>query len=488
MDNALEGTLLRCRRCRKSFGDVTCLHLMSDDNEVAADRCRVWHVNVETLPEWILASVHQAQWTVGKLNCEKCSARLGGFNFLKHSTCPCGLECTVHLSKSRVDQDKRCSIRVVRSLKTRGRGRRCCLKAESGQVSEEDDSEVGNDGSQLCHASVSRLNAQSLPVITHPDAFYRVSDVISTQSAPLSTSRIVSVEEDGEETEEYSHTTAVSYTPHQYAASSPPCPSPLNNERPVMMESEQWQTDSVDSSGESVQLEGLVSAPEVFEEQGWGVPTQPQAQPVAPQRLSKREKNRLKSQRRKQRKKERWLHAQEQCDTGMLTESEEDDKNAYTCAVCLDVYFSPYSCQPCGHIFCEACLRTLARNRPRNTPCPLCRTLISQTVFQKELNQSAKTIYPKKYHSRKHNFQKSNCAKWPLPNCRRQLRLFWGYKSQAAPGMRWPFPTSGFTLDALHLAYVPGWFFDIDMFLYIHSVNWILTLLVICFLTYIFFS
>uniref|UniRef100_A0A4W5QMK7 RING-type domain-containing protein n=1 Tax=Hucho hucho TaxID=62062 RepID=A0A4W5QMK7_9TELE len=65
------------------------------------------------------------------------------------------------------------------------------------------------------------------------------------------------------------------------------------------------------------------------------------------------------------------------------TYSEEVDREGYTCAVCLDVYFSPYSCHPCGHIFCEPCLRTLAKNRPANTPCPLCRTLISHTLFQK---------------------------------------------------------------------------------------------------------
>ena len=64
-------------------------------------------------------------------------------------------------------------------------------------------------------------------------------------------------------------------------------------------------------------------------------------------------------------------------------DSEEEDREGLTCAVCLDVYFSPHSCQPCSHVFCEPCLRTLARNRPTNTPCPLCRTLISHTNFHK---------------------------------------------------------------------------------------------------------
>lgn len=59
------------------------------------------------------------------------------------------------------------------------------------------------------------------------------------------------------------------------------------------------------------------------------------------------------------------------------------DREGYICAVCLDVYFSPYMCHPCNHIFCEPCLRTLAKNSPANTPCPLCRTTITHVFFQK---------------------------------------------------------------------------------------------------------
>lgn len=69
--------------------------------------------------------------------------------------------------------------------------------------------------------------------------------------------------------------------------------------------------------------------------------------------------------------------------SGSLLDSEEEDREGLTCAVCLDVYFSPYSCQPCGHIFCEPCLRTITKNRPTSTPCPLCRTFISQTTFHR---------------------------------------------------------------------------------------------------------
>ena len=46
------------------------------------------------------------------------------------------------------------------------------------------------------------------------------------------------------------------------------------------------------------------------------------------------------------------------------------------CPVCLDMLFSPFTVKPCGHVFCEPCLRRLAHPAPTNTPCPLCRELI----------------------------------------------------------------------------------------------------------------
>ncbi|RMC04480.1 hypothetical protein DUI87_18925 [Hirundo rustica rustica] len=60
------------------------------------------------------------------------------------------------------------------------------------------------------------------------------------------------------------------------------------------------------------------------------------------------------------------------------------DKESYLCAVCLDVYFNPYMCYPCHHIFCEPCLRMLAKDNPASTPCPLCRTTIARVFFQTE--------------------------------------------------------------------------------------------------------
>ncbi|TKS78551.1 E3 ubiquitin-protein ligase RNF180 [Collichthys lucidus] len=227
--------------------------------------------------------------------------------------------------------------------------------------------------------------------------------------------------------------------------------------------------------------------------------------PFGERRMSKREKNRIKSLRRRQRRRERWRQSQlqesRQSSTGnpsssssSSSEDDEDmstgDREGYICAVCLDVYFSPYMCHPCNHIFCEPCLRTLAKNSPTNTPCPLCRTIITHVFFQKELNQTARTFFPKEYLSRKQNFQKASCAKWPLPSCRKLFRIFGGFQRQSSPIARRQFPQGGgYRLDAMDFEDDSrGWRFDMDMvIIYIYSVNWIIGFFIFCFLCYLFF-
>ncbi|XP_073321874.1 E3 ubiquitin-protein ligase RNF180 [Pagrus major] len=217
-------------------------------------------------------------------------------------------------------------------------------------------------------------------------------------------------------------------------------------------------------------------------------------------RMSKREKNRIKCLRRRQRRRERWRQSQLQesrqvnYTTDSSSEDDEDvsagDREGYICAVCLDVYFSPYMCHPCNHIFCEPCLRTLAKNSPTNTPCPLCRTIITHVFFQKELNQTARTFFPKEYLSRKQNFQKASCAKWPLPSCRKLFRIFGGFQRQSSPMARRQFPHGGgYRLDAMDFEDDSrGWRFDMDMvIIYIYSVNWVIGFFIFCFLCYLFF-
>ncbi|XP_042364621.1 E3 ubiquitin-protein ligase RNF180 isoform X2 [Plectropomus leopardus] len=518
--------MLRCRRCRKGIIDSTCLSMVEDTDESSAAVCSIWHVNVDTLPEWILTSVHQAQWTVGKLNCQYCGARLGGFNFSNRSECPCGRDATVHLSKSRVDRDQKHYVLIVQPRRTRpGKGPAVLLTG--GSQDRQHRAEYNRtplDSLQLnCAAVMSHISpAEASNSLTDGEntsfsfsPLYCISHrrrcsleddatIRSSCFCPSGPSVSSSVERKHE-----SSRTPVSYPTSQQTDSdgeasvnaaarhsfvSGRTRSPLDRQLLQTVEDVESSPETTavneDASDSALFLRGRSISDSVAEPDGEALPQASMASPAS-NRLSKREKNRLKSIRRKQRRRERWLHSQlEQAESvsGSLLDSEEEDREGLTCAVCLDVYFSPYSCQPCGHIFCEPCLRTIAKNRPTNTPCPLCRTLISHTDFHRELNQTAKTFFPKVYYARKQNFQNASCAKWPLPSCRKRFRTFWGEQRQAAAGRRWHFGHVGFTLDALDFTDMRGWLFDIGLVIvYIHSVNWILAFLFFCFLMYYFF-
>nr|XP_009918173.1 PREDICTED: E3 ubiquitin-protein ligase RNF180-like [Haliaeetus albicilla] len=162
------------------------------------------------------------------------------------------------------------------------------------------------------------------------------------------------------------------------------------------------------------------------------------------------------------------------------------DKESYLCAVCLDVYFNPYMCYPCHHIFCEPCLRMLAKDNPASTPCPLCRATIARVFFQTELNNSTKSFFPTEYLKLKENFQKSNSAKWPLPSCKKAFRVFEGISKYLS--MR-HFPHAAHRMDYMDFEDDSrGWRFDMDMvIIYIYSVNWVIGFIVFCFLCYFFF-
>ncbi|XP_027134455.1 E3 ubiquitin-protein ligase RNF180 isoform X2 [Larimichthys crocea] len=524
-------TMLRCRRCRKGIIDSTCLSTVEATDESSAAVCSIWHVNVDTLPEWILTSVHQAQWTVGKLNCQNCAARLGGFNFINRSVCPCGRDATVHLSKSRVDRDHKHYVLIVQPRRTRPRKEQAGLLTDGFQNKEQrpESNRTALDTLQLncaaimshsshAEASSSLTNSENTPsfsfsplyCISHrrrcsleDDATIRSSCFCPAGHTNKPAIEVTRAETDESMRSPVSHPTRQRFdTDSDTSVNAFACHSlvsgrtrsPLRHYPPQTVEDVESSPETTavheEVSDSALFLRGRSISDSVAEDQE--VLPETFTASLASNRLSKREKNRLKGLRRKQRRRERWLHSQQdkgQSVSGSLLDSEEEDREGLTCAVCLDVYFSPYSCQPCGHVFCEPCLRTIGKNRPTNAPCPLCRTLISHTDFHNELNQTAKTFFPKVYYTRKQNFQRAPCAKWPLPSCRKRFHTFWGDQRQAAmAGRRWHFGRGGFTLDAFGLTDMRGWLFDIGLVIvYIHSVNWILALLLLCFLMYYFF-
>uniref|UniRef100_A0A8B9J6I8 Ring finger protein 180 n=1 Tax=Astyanax mexicanus TaxID=7994 RepID=A0A8B9J6I8_ASTMX len=323
---------------------------------------------------------------------------MGSFNFINCPRCPCGRDTAVHLSKSRVDQAVKHSVHFSRP----GRARR--------------------------HADKLNLDAEDafISPFTRPSDFSYVSPVV--QEIPETHALINPSQE-----------------PQSFRSAETDSEGPVAQERQIPVEPSVHQESSGDhrsahlTQPETPSLDTEELEPEDLEQE--------QEEQVhhntssSAQKLTKRERNRLKSLKRKQRKRERWIQNQvEEKELGgkwNLTSSDDEDKDGYTCAVCLDVYYNPYMCQPCSHVFCEPCLRTVAKNRPRNTPCPLCRTLISHVLFQQELHQTTRTCFPKEYLLRKETFQSTNYSKWPLPSCPKRFHIFWGLYLQCTSILIW---------------------------------------------------
>ncbi|XP_015668133.1 E3 ubiquitin-protein ligase RNF180 [Protobothrops mucrosquamatus] len=199
------------------------------------------------------------------------------------------------------------------------------------------------------------------------------------------------------------------------------------------------------------------------------------------QELYKKKRNQLNNLEKKHRWQDQTMNTKEEYE-------HRKDKESYLCAVCLDIYFNPYKCYPCHHIFCEPCLRMLAKDNPTSTPCPLCRTAITHVFFQSELNNSTETFFPMEYSKLKENFQKSNLANWPLPSCKKVFRVIDGFQSTDSFTRR-HFPHAAHRMDYMDFEDDSrGWRFDMDMvIIYIYAINWVLGFIVFCFLCYFFF-
>lgn len=84
---------------------------------------QVWFINYDEAPDEITSAFDESAWSMGKLNCNKCSARIGAYNFVQPRRCPCGQSNLppVWLTKSKVDVDStnlkpRCSNLVPTNM------------------------------------------------------------------------------------------------------------------------------------------------------------------------------------------------------------------------------------------------------------------------------------------------------------------------------------------------------------------------------------
>ncbi|KAL1122780.1 hypothetical protein AAG570_003107 [Ranatra chinensis] len=110
---------LKCRKCRFPLLNSSKTPLLSVHNEYVQSEV-VLKPNIENdctrikdefffqengLPQWVVQKLDEANWLRGKLNCPKCSARLGAFDFVTGQRCPCSklVVPPIHIVKSKID-------------------------------------------------------------------------------------------------------------------------------------------------------------------------------------------------------------------------------------------------------------------------------------------------------------------------------------------------------------------------------------------------
>ena len=100
-------------------------------------------------------------------------------------------------------------------------------------------------------------------------------------------------------------------------------------------------------------------------------------------------------------------------------EGAEASMEGLLCPICLDLFHLPNSLQPCQHLFCDPCLRRLAKARIHK--CPVCRSPIKDCHLDQELHDSIEDQHQDLYIQRQQAEMNSGIFNLPLPPVRRTL-------------------------------------------------------------------
>jgi hypothetical protein len=92
-----------------------------------------------------------------------------------------------------------------------------------------------------------------------------------------------------------------------------------------------------------------------------------------------------------------------------------DPPDDLLCPVCLDLYHHPHVTDPCSHVFCDPCLRRLAKKDPFNCPCPLCRRHIWLCQPHQDLSATIQTRYSQQHMARARLETATTIYQQPLP-------------------------------------------------------------------------
>lgn len=124
---------VKCKKCRVLLLNYDCLIDIHNEpmSEGTSSFCQftsydtsiqekntLLYIDYEKAPTWVLTIIDDSSWTAGKLTCEKCSSKVGSFNFLNLKRCPCCniLSPCIWLVKSKVDVETSSEIKKLAQL------------------------------------------------------------------------------------------------------------------------------------------------------------------------------------------------------------------------------------------------------------------------------------------------------------------------------------------------------------------------------------
>ncbi|XP_078666135.1 uncharacterized protein LOC144908432 [Branchiostoma floridae x Branchiostoma belcheri] len=505
-----DGCVLKCRRCRLSL--VTGHSIVgSHGNGITCPMeglSTLWYISDNHIPDWIQEQITQVQWTKGRLLCPKCAGRLGSFDFVSPVKCPCGDQVfpPIHIQGCRVDVDKLSPKHVPKTQQGEKLPLKMCETKEQAcgllLTSEhftgghlETDSEKGKRGKNGRKGAVADgtgdapARTDDTPARTGVTAAR--TGVTAARTGVTAARTGVTAARTGdapartgdtptEKVDAHSEAAEMDSSSSDAHAGSSSGSTSTSDEEEESDQTYTWTSVSsqrplvvADDDDSCIQDTNLFQVLEGLD----GGNTGSTADRRRTRRQTKRDRNKLKNIRKKQRRHEKWVKKQTQEEENF----EEAEREGLICPICLDLYYEPYMCQPCGHVFCDPCLRQIAKDNPGCTACPLCRTVVITVNFSYQLSKTMQEFFPRHHESRRRAERQSRHRSWPLPGVTGARALWWttvtSLTSRRA-GRNYPHYRSND--DDLNY---DGSMFD-ELLVYFYSVNWVIGLFVVCGLCY----
>ncbi|XP_052212108.1 E3 ubiquitin-protein ligase RNF180-like [Dreissena polymorpha] len=395
--------VVRCRKCRYDLqiGDAVIIENKDCNADTSTDsgQFSVWYLDVDRAPEWIQLEITDASWTKGKLVCPKCNGRLGSFDFLVDRRCYCENHAvpSVHLLKSRVDYFRKQDIPVVRN---KGQIRTRRVKEFQMGVSPGENS-----------ATLDLINNSST-VIDHTWSFMPsceserdTLDIGVASSLPLYMNKSSQEKPETGDAED-NNGLMINSIKMKTRLSTENIELPSHFEHSENSRSKfglrKRSQKLCSQTSESVMQPGNI--------EGRGLNRQ----------LCQGDNINYERARKDQAVRSNLFEVLQETtskDESEVEEAEVEIPSEFSCPVCLELFYQPHECRPCLHVFCEHCLRDICKQKPVNTPCPLCRKLIDSCHPCKETIARIRQELPGPYKERKQELQrlKKTTKFYPLP-------------------------------------------------------------------------